>query len=68
MTTLPNYRACALALQADYRSHEVFFITAPRTTSAIPTLELAAHAYPNVPIRKELPGTTSFYDTSKAAA
>ena len=60
-------RACVLALQAEYRGHEVFFITAPRTTSAIPTLELAAHAFPNVPIRSELPGTKSFYDASKAA-
>jgi UDP-glucose 4-epimerase len=60
-------RACVLALQAEYRGHEVFFITAPRTTSAISTVELAAHAYPEVPIRSELPGTKSFYDASKAA-
>jgi nucleoside-diphosphate-sugar epimerase len=59
-------RACVLALQAEYRGHEVFFITARRTTSAIPTLELAAHTFPNLPIRKELPGHTSFYDSSKA--
>jgi nucleoside-diphosphate-sugar epimerase len=59
-------RACVLALQAEFHGHEVFFITAPRTTSAIPTLELAAHAYPEVPIRSELPGTKSFYDASKA--
>jgi nucleoside-diphosphate-sugar epimerase len=59
-------RACALALQAAYRGHEVFYITAPRTTSAIPTVELAAHAFPEVPIRKPLPGNTSFYDASKA--
>jgi nucleoside-diphosphate-sugar epimerase len=60
-------RACELALQAQYRGHEVFFITAPRTLSAIPTLELAAHAYPNVPVRSDLPGTKSFYDCGKAA-
>jgi nucleoside-diphosphate-sugar epimerase len=60
-------RACVLALQAEFRGHEVFFITAPRTTSAIPTVELAAHAFPGIPFRKELPGTTSFYDASKAA-
>ncbi len=60
-------RACALALQADFCGHEAFFITAPRTTSAIPTLELAAHAYPTVPIRSDLPGTKSLYDASKAA-
>ena len=60
-------RACGLALQAAYRGHEVFYITAQRTGSAIPTVELAAHAFPEVPIRKELPGSKSFYDTSKAA-
>jgi nucleoside-diphosphate-sugar epimerase len=60
-------RACELALQAEYCGHEVFFITAPRTTSAIPTVELAAHAYPNVPVRSDLPGTKSFYNASKAA-
>ena len=59
-------RACGLALQAEFRGHEVFYIIAPRTSAAIPTLELAAHAYPEVPIRKPLPGTTNFYDTSKA--
>lgn len=60
-------RACELALRAEYRGHEAFFITAPRTLSAIPTLELAAHAYPTVPVRTGLPGTTSFYDCRKAA-
>jgi nucleoside-diphosphate-sugar epimerase len=59
-------RAVGLALKADYRGHEAFFITAPRTTAAIPTLELAAHAFPEVPFHKELPGNTSFYDASKA--
>jgi UDP-glucose 4-epimerase len=59
-------RACGLALQAEYRGHEAFFITARRTSAAIPTLELAAHAFPEVPIVKPLPGTTSFYDSSKA--
>jgi UDP-glucose 4-epimerase len=59
-------RACELALQAQYKGHEVFFITAPRTSSTIPTLELARHAYAEVPIRAELPGTRSFYDCGKA--
>jgi nucleoside-diphosphate-sugar epimerase len=60
-------RACELALRADYHGHEVFFITAPRTLSAIPTLELAAHAYPKAPVRSDLSGTKSFYDCGKAA-
>jgi UDP-glucose 4-epimerase len=60
-------RACILAIQAGFLGHEVFFITAPRTSSAISSLELARHAYPNTPIRGSLAGNTSFYDCSKAA-
>lgn len=59
-------RACELAVTADYQGHEVFFIVAPITHSSIPTLELAAYAYPEVPIRGDLSGTKSFYDSSKA--
>jgi UDP-glucose 4-epimerase len=59
-------RACELALRGDYRGHEVFFIVAPTTHSSIPTLELAAYAYPEVPIRGDLAGHKSFYDSSKA--
>jgi nucleoside-diphosphate-sugar epimerase len=60
-------RACELAIQAEYRGHEVFFIIAPRTLSAIPSLELAQHAYPNVPVRGDLSGRKGFFDCSKAA-
>jgi UDP-glucose 4-epimerase len=59
-------RACELAINAAYKGHEVFFIVAPTTHSSIPTLELAAYAYPEVPIRGDLSGHTSFYDSSKA--
>ena len=59
-------RACELAVQANYPGHEVFYITAPRTLSAIPSLELAHFAYPNVPVRGDLSGHKSFYDCSKA--
>lgn len=60
-------RACLLAVQARFEGHEVFFITAPRTCSIHPSLELARRAYPNVPLRGELPGRASFYDCTKAA-
>ena len=59
--------ACELAINAGYTGHEVFFITAQRTCSSIPSLELARHAYPIVPIRGDLSGHKSFYDCSKAA-
>jgi UDP-glucose 4-epimerase len=60
-------RACLLAIKAEFHGHEVFFITAPTTTSDIPTLELAKHAYPNVPVRSDLSGHKSFYNCEKAA-
>jgi UDP-glucose 4-epimerase len=60
-------RAFDLALQAGFSGHEVFFITARSTTSAIPSLELAHHAYPDVPIRGNLSGHASFFNCSKAA-
>jgi nucleoside-diphosphate-sugar epimerase len=59
-------RACELAIAAGYRGHEVFFVVAPTTHSSIPTLELAAYAYPEVPIRGDLSGHKSFYDSGKA--
>jgi UDP-glucose 4-epimerase len=59
-------RACELAIQAEFTGHEVFFITAPRTGSKLPSLELARHAYPRVPIRGDLSGFRSFYDCRKA--
>jgi nucleoside-diphosphate-sugar epimerase len=59
-------RACHLAVQADFHGHHVFFITASRTSSEIPSRELARYAYPDVPICGELTGHKSFYDCSKA--
>jgi UDP-glucose 4-epimerase len=59
-------RACELALLADYTGHETFFIIAPKTHSPIPSRELAAHAFPEVPIRGNLDGHAGFFDCSKA--
>ncbi len=59
-------RACELALQAKFYRHEVFFITAQTTGSSIPSLELAQHTYPKVPIHGDLSDHKSFYDCSKA--
>jgi len=61
-------RACVLAVtQASFTGHEVFFIVAPATYSAIPSLELARYTYPNLPIRGDLSGHKSLIDCSKAA-
>ena len=58
--------ACLLALTADYRGHEIMFIVAPDTASDTQTLELARTFHPDVPIRGDLSGHRSFFDSSKA--
>jgi nucleoside-diphosphate-sugar epimerase len=59
-------RACLLALDAPFKGHEVFYITAPDTVMDIPSLELAARFFPDVPIRGDLSGNRSFFSTAKA--
>jgi nucleoside-diphosphate-sugar epimerase len=60
-------RACMLAVKASFQGHEIFYIIAPYTYSAVPSVELARHTFPNVPIRGDLSGHNSFYDCRKAA-
>ena len=59
-------RACLFSLTADFIGHEHFYIVAPLTADTIPSQDLAQTYYPKVPIRKELQGTGSFFDCSKA--
>jgi UDP-glucose 4-epimerase len=59
-------RACREALEADWEGHEAFFLTAADTTLAMPTLEAIQRTYPDVPLRRELPGFASAFDCSKA--
>jgi len=59
-------RACLLALEAPFMGHEVFYIIAPETLLDIPTLELAARFFPDVPIRSDLRGRRSFFSSAKA--
>ena len=59
-------RACLLALTADFKEHEVFYITAPDTISDIPSLELKQKYFPDVPVRGDLSGNKSFFNSSKA--
>ena len=59
-------RACLLATEDRFKGHEVFYIVAPDTTSDIPSLELAATYYPSVPIRGDLTGNRSFFNSAKA--
>jgi UDP-glucose 4-epimerase len=58
--------ACLLALTADFKGHEVFYIAAPDTITEIPSLELKKKFFPDVSVRGDLSGFKSFFDSSKA--
>ena len=58
--------ACLLALTAPIQGHEVFCIIAPDTAVSGPSLALAQAHYPGVPVRGDLSGNRSFFDSSKA--
>lgn len=60
-------RACLLSLTADFDGHEVFYIVAPQTMMAVPSLELKARYYPDVPLRGDLSGNRGFFNCEKAA-
>ena len=58
--------ACLKALEAPFAGHEVFYIVGPDTTMEAPTLHLARKFFPDVPVRGDLSGHKSFFDSSKA--
>lgn len=62
----PAAEACLLAVDDRFKGHEVFYIVAPETTNDIPSLELAATYHPNVPVRGDLSGHRSFFNSAKA--
>jgi len=59
-------QACLLSLMADFDGHEVFYIVAPDTTVDENSRQLAARHFPDVPIRGDLDGRTSFFSSAKA--
>jgi nucleoside-diphosphate-sugar epimerase len=59
-------QACLLSLTASFTGHEVFYIVAPDTLMETPSLELQQNHYPNVPVRGDLSGHKSFFDSGKA--
>lgn len=59
-------RACLLSVEGSFKGHEVFYIVAPDTTIDTASLELAAKHFPDVPIRGDLSGRTSFFSSTKA--
>ena len=59
-------RAILLSISADFTGHEVFYIVAPHTAAARPSLELARQHYPQVEIRGDFADYASFFDCAKA--
>ena len=59
-------RACLLALEADFKGHEVFYIVAPESASMTPSQELRQKFYSDVPVQGDLSGHRSFFDSGKA--
>lgn len=58
--------ACLRSVNAAFKGHEVFYIVSPTTTVEVPSLELAARHFPNVPITGDLRGLRSFFSSAKA--
>jgi UDP-glucose 4-epimerase len=59
-------RACLLSLTANFKGHEVFYIAAPDNVTDTPSLELQQKHFPDVPVRGDLSGHKSFFNSSKA--
>ncbi len=59
--------ACLKSLSAEFEGHEVFYIVAPNTAVDVPSLELASRHFPQVPIKGDLTGNRSFFNSAKAA-
>jgi len=62
-------RACRLAIEADFASHQAFNICAPDTIMDLPTRELAQLYLPEIKdLREALSGRNSGYSVAKAKA
>ena len=59
-------RACLMSLDGRFEGHEAFYIVAPDTNIDVPSLELAARFFPNVPVRGDLSGYRGFFNCTKA--
>lgn len=60
--------ACLLALFRPTAGHAVYHIVADRTSTNVPSAELAARWYPSVPLRTPMTGNAAFYSTARATA
>lgn len=53
-------------LEVQWTGHEVFFVCAADTHSAVPTMDLVKAAYPDLPLKRELKGHEGLFDLTKA--
>lgn len=58
--------ACFLALSAPFKGHQIFNIVAPDTGVHHPSIMLARHFYPGIPIKGPFEGNASFFSSRKA--
>ena len=58
--------ACLRSLNGTFTGHEAFYIVSPTTTVEVPSLDLAARYFPNVPITGDFSGLRSFFSSAKA--
>ncbi len=58
--------ACLRSVKGTFAGHEVFYIVSPTTTVEVPSLELAARYFPDIPISGDLSGLRSFFSSAKA--
>ncbi|MQG87960.1 MAG: NAD(P)-dependent oxidoreductase [SAR202 cluster bacterium] len=59
-------RACVLAIEVDFKGHEVFFINNEDTSADEPTEELIKQLYPESEIRSPMPGHQTAISIDKA--
>ena len=59
-------RAFLMSLEAGFEGHQTFYIVAPRTAVAEPSLDLARRYFPNAEIRTDLSNQAGFFNCAKA--
>lgn len=59
-------RACLAAVTTDLGGCEIFYVVAADTLSSRPSRELRDHYFPDVPVRGDLSGRRSFFNSAKA--
>lgn len=59
-------RSCLAGIEADYKGHEVFYITGSHNITNLPSRDFAREHFPDVPLRPDFDGSDSFFNCRKA--